>query len=216
MRPQNHILITAGPTREPIDPVRFISNRSSGKMGYALAAAAISRGYRVTLISGPTSLTPPQGVHFQRVETAREMYRAVLQAATGAKIVIMAAAVADYEPVRARTQKLKKRGTLTLRLRKTPDILAALGKRKSKAQLLVGFAAQTHGLIAHARQKLVSKNSDFMVANWVGRKNQGFESDDNQVTILDSRGNQISIPRMKKRLLAEKILDVVLGPFPKG
>jgi phosphopantothenoylcysteine decarboxylase/phosphopantothenate--cysteine ligase len=210
MSPKIHTLITAGPTREPIDPVRFISNRSSGKMGYALAAAALKMGHQVTLISGPTSIPVPAGVRTINVETAREMYQCVLKYAPLAHLIIMVAAVSDYEMVKVQSQKLKKKAFLTLQLRKTPDILEALGRKKRKAQILVGFAAETRQLIPHARKKLRSKKLDFIVANSVGGKNQGFESDENAVTILDARGRNHHLPKAKKTILAERLLRMIL------
>ncbi len=208
--PQQHILITAGPTREPIDPVRFISNRSSGKMGYALAEAAITAGHRVTLISGPVHLTPPSRIRFYRIETAKEMRAIVLREAKRSDMVIMAAAVADYQPVKAASQKIKK-GALVLRLKKTPDILAELGRKKRKGQILVGFAAETHHLLHHAKMKLKAKNLDFIAANKVGVKGSGFDSDHNQITVFDSSGQIHAIPKMVKKNLAHRLIRIFLS-----
>ncbi|MBI4028095.1 MAG: bifunctional phosphopantothenoylcysteine decarboxylase/phosphopantothenate--cysteine ligase CoaBC [Verrucomicrobia bacterium] len=208
--PRLRLLITAGPTREPIDPVRFISNRSSGKMGYALADAALRAGHRVTLVSGPVSLRPPRGARLQRVETAREMRAATLKAAGHADVIIMAAAVADYQPARIARHKIKKRNaSMTLPLKRTPDILSELGSRKRPWQILVGFAAETACLLKRAREKLKAKNLDMIVANRVGVAGTGFESDYNQATILNHEGVIIPLPRMTKRRLARRLIGVI-------
>jgi phosphopantothenoylcysteine decarboxylase/phosphopantothenate--cysteine ligase len=206
------ILVTAGPTREPLDPVRYLSNRSSGKMGYALAAAAAGRGARVLLVSGPVALAAPHGVEVVRVETARAMREAVLAAEADA--VFMAAAVADYVPEPAPVKLKKAEGALTLTLPRGPDILAELGDRKGSGTgpLLVGFAAETEDLLARAAEKLAAKNLDFVVANDVSRPDRGFESDLNEVTILDRRGGRHPIPLATKREVAEAILDRVFSP----
>lgn len=205
------ILVTAGPTREPLDPVRYLSNRSSGKMGYALAEAAAARGAAVLLISGPVSLAAPLGVEVLRVETAREMREAVLEAAADA--VFMAAAVADHAPEPAPAKIKKGGGTLTLSLAPGPDILAELGERKGRAglPLLVGFAAETEDLLPRAEAKLVAKNLDFIVANDVSRSDAGMEADLNEVTVLDRKGGRQVIPLQAKRGVAESILDRVFG-----
>lgn len=204
-------LITAGPTREPLDPVRFLSNRSSGRMGYALAAAALRAGARVTLVSGPVAIPPPRGARLLRVETAREMCRATLREARRADLVIMAAAVADYRPASPVRRKIKKRAErLVLRLVKTPDILAEIGRRKPRRQVLVGFAAETHELLAHARAKLERKNLDFIVANPVGRPDSGFESPFNRATLLARGGATLAFPRMRKEALARRLLRIFL------
>jgi phosphopantothenoylcysteine decarboxylase/phosphopantothenate--cysteine ligase len=205
------ILVTAGPTREPVDPVRYLSNRSSGKMGYALAEAAAARGASVLLVTGPVALAAPHGVEVVRVETAREMRAAVLDAAADA--VFMAAAVADYAPEPAPEKIKKGGGTLTLSLAPGPDILSELGERKGRASgpLLVGFAAETEDLLARAEAKLAAKNLDFIVANDVSRADAGFDADRNEVTVLDRQGGRHTIPLAAKRLVAESILDRVFG-----
>jgi len=208
-----HIVVTAGPTREPMDPVRFLSNRSSGKMGYALAEAARLAGHRVTLLSGPVALAPPRRVRFHRFETAAELRRLLLKEARQADVVIMAAAVADYQPVRVIARKIKStRKILLLRLKRTPDILARLGRRRRGTQLLVGFAAETDHLVAHARRKLKAKNLDAIVANRVGREGAGFDSDYNRVTVLKRNGAIIAFPRMKKKRLARNLLGLLVPP----
>lgn len=204
-------LITAGPTREPLDPVRFLSNRSSGRMGFALAGAARDVGMRVTLVTGPVHLPPPRGVRVIAVETAREMERAVIRRARGAGLIIMAAAVADYEPAAPSRQKIKKSAaTLTLRLRKTPDILAGLGRRKKRGQILVGFAAETNDLIRNARAKLRAKNLDFIAANRVGIRGAGFEAEHNAVTLLARDGTATVFPRTTKARLAARLVRFIL------
>ncbi len=206
-----HVLITAGPTREPIDPVRFISNRSSGKMGYALAEAAITAGHRVTLVSGPSSLKPPLPSRWCCVETAVEMRAKVLKEAKRADVIIMAAAVADYQPVRVAHTKMKKeRERMILQLKRTPDILAELGRRKTAEQLLIGFAAETDHLLARAKQKLESKNLDLILANHIGRKGEGFESNNNQITILYRDGRVQHLLRMSKKRLARRLIALIL------
>ena len=206
-----HLLITAGPTRGPIGPVRFLSNRSSGKMGYALAEAALAAGHRVTLVSGPVALVSPQKARVLRVETARQMRPAVLKEARKADVIFMAAAVADYQPVSAARKKLKKDSAhRVLKLKRTPDILAELGRRKQPGQILVGFAAETSRLLEHARAKLKSKQLDFIVANRVGRADAGFESDYNEATLLDCHGNTKRFPRMTKIRLSRLLMAEVL------
>jgi phosphopantothenoylcysteine decarboxylase/phosphopantothenate--cysteine ligase len=209
------IVVTAGPTRERIDPVRFFSSRSTGKMGYALAAAAARRGGRVTLISGPVNLAPPFGVECVPVETSAQMREAVLQARKGASAVFMAAAVSDYVPDAA-TSKIKRSGSaLTLTLDEGPDILSEMGRDRQEG-LLVGFAAETEDLEANARAKLERKNLDFIVANDVSRPDSGFDVDRNQVTILGRRGEVWEIPQASKAEVAEAILDHLLGGSPTG
>jgi len=205
------ILITAGPTREPIDPVRYISNRSSGKMGYALAKAAVARGAQTTLISGPVAFHAPIGADIVRVTTAAEMYQEAIDRFESADIVIAAAAVADYAPVSLSPQKIKKsEGSLTISLAPTQDILAELGRRK-KDQVLVGFAAETQDVLVGARQKLMSKNLDWIVANDVTQEGAGFDSDTNIVTIIGRDGTDCAVPQLSKREVADRILDTVLG-----
>jgi len=204
------ILITAGPTQEPIDPVRYITNRSSGKMGYALAEAAAQRGARVILVSGPVSLPAPAGVELVPVRSAQEMHRAVLDRFEQASVIIKAAAVADYTIAHPAAQKVKKTPTaLTLDLTPTVDILAEVGRRKGD-RLLIGFAAETNDLVAYARKKLATKNCDMVVANLVNQAGTGFEADDNQVTLVQRTGEILDLPRASKRELAGQILDAAL------
>lgn len=204
------VLVTAGPTQEPLDPVRFISNRSSGKMGYALAEAARARGAEVVLISGPVSLREPPGVKVVRVRTAVEMRNAVLEHLERASIIVKAAAVADYHLVVVPEQKMKKTAArLSLELDPTPDILAEVGQRKGD-RLLAGFAAETGDLVAESRRKLVSKGCDMVVGNRVDRAGAGFEADDNEVTLVLRTGEVIPLPRAPKRELADRIFDELL------
>jgi len=209
------LLVTAGPTVEPLDPVRFISNRSSGRMGYALARAARQRGAQVILVSGPTPLTPPHGVEFHMIETAQEMREVVINKAPQCDVVIKAAAVSDYRPKLRAGQKLKKNTkTLTLELVRNPDILAELGKRKdkdSRRPILVGFAAETESLLANAREKLKNKNLDLIVANDVSRSDAGFQVDTNQVKLIFKEGQIKELPLMSKEEVAHRILDHVRG-----
>lgn len=204
------VLITAGPTQEPLDPVRFISNRSSGKMGYALAEAAAARGARVILISGPVHLPEPPGVTVIRVRTAAEMREAVLKRLDEATIIVKAAAVADYHVARVPSQKVKKTmARISVELDPTPDILAELGQKKGD-RLLIGFAAETENLRQEARRKLASKNCDMVVGNLVGQEGVGFESDTNEVVIALATGNTIAIPKATKREVADRIFDEAL------
>ena len=204
------VLVTAGPTREPIDPVRYLSNRSSGKMGYALAEAARLRGAEVTLVSGPTALPAPGGVEMVRVETATEMRDAVLSQSNSADIVLAAAAVADYRPAEFQAQKIKKSTEApTLALTENDDILALLGRRKSAGQTLVGFAAETENMLNYARRKLETKNLDWIVANDVTAEGAGFDGDTNIVTLLGRGGQEIALPLLTKREVAERILDAL-------
>lgn len=201
------ILITAGPTREELDPVRYLTNHSSGKMGYELARAARNRGARVLLIGGPTALLPPYGVELIQVTTAQQMYSAVMERAHGYSIIIKAAAVADYRPAQRSNGKLKKQGErLTIDLEKNPDILAELGKQK-KNFILVGFAAETADLKANAAAKLKAKNLDMIVANDVTQEGAGFNVTTNIVRLLYSDGREESLGLMSKELLADIILD---------
>ncbi len=203
------VLVTAGPTREAIDPVRYISNHSSGKMGYAIARAAAARGAEVVLISGPTELAPPPRVKVAWVETAAEMMAAVLAEYDACDVVVKAAAVADYRMLASAGQKLKKTDDeLTLTLTKNPDILAELGRRK-RGQVLVGFAAETEDLVAHARAKLTRKNLDLMVANDVTLPGAGFGVDTNIVKLLYPDGRVEEFDRMAKEELAGIILDKI-------
>jgi len=206
------ILVTAGPTLEPIDPVRYITNRSSGKMGYAVAVTAAIRGASVVLISGPTSLAPPAGIEFVQVRTTEDMRQAVLARAGQADVIIKAAAVSDYRPGETSNRKIKKdEDTLTLNLIKNPDILAELGNSKAAGHfILVGFAAETEDLLNNAREKLRKKNLDLIVANDVTRKDAGFETDTNLVKIIDRDGRVEDLPLMSKDALADQLLDRII------
>jgi phosphopantothenoylcysteine decarboxylase/phosphopantothenate--cysteine ligase len=201
------ILITAGPTREPIDPVRYISNRSSGKMGYAIAENAVRRGAKVILVSGPTSISTPSNVELVLVETAAEMRDAVLARRDQATVVIKAAAVADYTPKAPRKQKMKQHEAFALPLEPTDDIARLLKKRR-EGQLVIGFAAETENVLEHARQKLLTKGLDAIVANDVSQPGIGFDAEDNAVTILTA-AEVIEIPATSKREVALRILDIV-------
>jgi len=204
------ILVTAGPTEEPLDPVRFISNRSSGKMGYALAQAAAQRGARVILVSGPVQLPEPPGVSVVHVRTAVEMRNAVMEHLADATIVVKSAAVADYHLSRVPQHKVKKTSArMSLDLDPTPDILAELGQKKGD-RLLIGFAAETENLTESARQKLKSKNCDMVVANLVNQEGTGFESDQNEVVLVLRTGETIPIARAPKREIADRIFDQVM------
>jgi phosphopantothenoylcysteine decarboxylase/phosphopantothenate--cysteine ligase len=208
------VLVSAGPTQEPVDPVRYLSNRSSGTMGYALARVARRRGAEVTLVSGPTALVPPPGVHTVAVRSARDMARAVEEAFTRATVVIMTAAVADYRPRRELARKLKKTAAaMALELERNPDILAALARRKGR-RLVVGFAAETHDVVTEARRKLTEKRCDLIVANDVTAAGAGFGSDTNRVRLLDAGGLDESLPVLPKEEVAERILDWVAGRRP--
>ena len=201
------ILVTAAGTREPIDPVRYIGNHSSGKMGYALAEAAAARGAEVILVSGPSSLASPAGITVKRVETAAQMREAVLAEFDTVNVVIKAAAVADYRPETAADQKIKKTGNnLTLSMVKNPDILRELGERK-KHQLLIGFAAETQELLSHAQEKLIKKNLDMIVANDVTLPGAGFNTDTNIVRVIHKNGQIEELPQLTKRQVAEILID---------
>jgi phosphopantothenoylcysteine decarboxylase/phosphopantothenate--cysteine ligase len=203
------VLVTAGPTQEPLDPVRFISNRSSGKMGYSLAEAAAARGARVILVSGPVQLPVPRGVEVIRVQTAKQMREAVIEHLEQAGIIIKAAAVADYHVARVPEQKVKKTAArISIELDPTPDILAEVGRRKGD-RLLIGFAAETQDLLAEARRKLETKNCDMIVANLVNQSGAGFESDENEVVLVRRSGEPIHLPRASKREIAGRILDQI-------
>ncbi|AMA72608.1 MULTISPECIES: bifunctional phosphopantothenoylcysteine decarboxylase/phosphopantothenate--cysteine ligase CoaBC [Aneurinibacillus] len=204
------LLVTAGATREAVDPVRFFTNRSSGKMGYAIAEAAAKRGAKVTLVSGKTDLTPPAGVEFVEVTSAEDMYQAVISRYDDMDIVVKAAAVADYRPKVVHSQKMKKKsGDLVLELTRTRDILADLGKRKTH-QFLVGFAAETENVEENARGKLERKNADMIVANNVTQSGAGFGVDTNIVTIYTRDGKSEALPQMRKTEIADCLLDKVL------
>ncbi|MFQ5693758.1 MAG: bifunctional phosphopantothenoylcysteine decarboxylase/phosphopantothenate--cysteine ligase CoaBC, partial [Nitrospinota bacterium] len=208
------VLVTAGPTRETWDAIRFLSNRASGKMGYALAGAARRRGAEVTLVSGPTSLPPPPGVPVVRVESAEDMRGAVMDALPGTSVVIKAAAVADYRPRRTEKGKIKKSGgELTLALERTPDILEEIGKARGDGEnvplLLVGFAAETEDLVKNAKAKLREKGLDLIVANWVGERNGAMGADVSSIVLIDRSGRETETQPLGKEALAEIILDRV-------
>jgi len=201
------VLITAGPTREKIDPVRFLTNRFSGRMGYALAEAALRRGARVLLVSGPTSLTPPGAAEVIKVESTEDMRNAVLNLLPQASIVIKTAAVSDYRPKSTAGQKLKRKGPMSLDLEATPDILKEISQKKT-SQLIIGFAAETENVLENARQKLVSKNLDAIVVNDVSHEGVGFDSDRNAVTII-TRDEVVDVPETTKWEVAQRVLDQV-------
>lgn len=203
------VLITAGPTREPVDPVRFLGNRSSGKMGYALAEAAQRRGARVVLVSGPVALEAPAGVELVRVETAEQMRSAVVSRATEAGIVIAAAAVADFRVRKVAEQKIKRNGAISLELEPTADILQELSAKRRPEQVLVGFAAETKDAVENGRAKLNRKNLDAIVINDVSRTDIGFDSDRNEVTIITA-DQKIEVPEDSKSKIAQRILDAAL------
>ena len=209
------ILITAGPTEEPLDPVRYITNLSSGKMGYALAIAAHRRGAKVTLISGPTSLALPPAEKIIKVRTALEMHKAVMENYKKVTIIIKAAAVADYCAKVAATEKIKKnKKTLSLELKNNPDIIAEIGKNKGN-RVLVGFAMETENLLVNAREKLKNKNMDLIVANNLREEGAGFRTDTNIITIIDRDGNLESLKKMTKVEAAEEILNRVMKIISK-
>lgn len=205
------VLVTAGPTCEDLDPVRYLTNRSSGRMGYAVAEAAARRGARVILVSGPTALAPPAGVELERVRTVEEMRRAVLARLSEASIVVAAAAVADFRAKRVQAQKIRRgRRLLQLQLEPTPNILAAVAQAKGK-RLLVGFAAETTAkdLVKNARAKLRAKKLDIVVANDVTQEGAGFDVETNQVTLVTRDGRTLPLPRMSKLAVAQRLLDEV-------
>lgn len=206
------LLITAGPTQEAIDPVRYLSNHSSGKMGYALARQAQRMGAAVTLVSGPTALPQPEGVAFVPVRSAREMYQAVMDRQAHQDILIMAAAVADFAPMHIAGQKLKKGedDEMVIRLKKTPDILASIGAQKRPEQLLIGFALETNDEEANARKKLTQKNADAIVLNSLQTPGAGFTHDTNQISIIPRRGETITFPLKNKEEVARDILKFVV------
>lgn len=202
------ILITAGPTREKIDPVRFITNLSSGKMGYSIAACAVDFGHEVTLISGPVSIAVPAGVNLVKVVSAADMAKAVHEYAPQADIIIMTAAVADYRPANPFDNKLKKLpGKLVLELERTEDILGSLGANKYEGQILVGFAAETENLEENALDKLERKNLDWIAANLVS---DGFGTDTNKIILYKRSGEKIELPSAEKAVVARKMLETIL------
>jgi phosphopantothenoylcysteine decarboxylase / phosphopantothenate---cysteine ligase len=201
------VLVTAGPTCEDIDPVRFLTNRSSGKMGYAVAAAAALRGAKVVLVSGPSALETPQGIEQIDVRSAEQMQRAVQANFAGCTIAIFAAAVADYRPAEKSGQKIKRgAASLTLRLEPNPDILATVAREKGE-RLVVGFAAETEQVAENARKKLAQKNADMIVANDVSKEGAGFDADTNIVTLFSRDGRDLPLPKLSKSEVAERILD---------
>lgn len=204
------VLISAGPTQEPLDPVRYITNRSSGKMGYALAEAAAARGARVILVSGPVAIPAPAGVEVVPVRTAQEMRDAILDRLEESTVIVKSAAVADYRVANVAQQKIKKTAArLSLDLDPTPDILAEVGAKKGD-RLLIGFAAETTNMVAEARRKLETKRADMIVGNVVNVAGSGFESDQNEVTLVMATGAAVALPRAPKREIAQQIFDHAL------
>lgn len=208
------VLVTAGATRESIDPVRFFTNRSTGKMGYAIAEQAKARGAEVVLVSGKTNLGLPSGVEVIQVESAEDMFQAVNRKAGEADIIIKAAAVADYRPAMIHEQKMKKKdGNLTIEFVRTKDILKFLGEQKESRQVLVGFAAETENVEVNAMRKIVAKNLDLIVANNVAQEGAGFGTDTNIVSLYDPNGLVISLPQLSKKEVADRILDLALQKY---
>lgn len=206
------ILISAGPTREAIDPVRFITNRSTGKMGYAIANAALEMQHEVVLVSGPVALTAPAGVKLVNVESAAEMAEAMKKFAVEADVIIMSAAVADYRPCSYSSSKIKKSdGNMVIELERTEDILASLGKSKRADQILVGFAAETDDLLQNAQSKLERKNLDYIAANIVGVPGRGFGAADNAITLIGRDGSLRELSLKSKRSIAGELLEIVLN-----
>jgi phosphopantothenoylcysteine decarboxylase/phosphopantothenate--cysteine ligase len=211
-------MITAGPTVEDLDPVRFITNRSSGKMGYAMAEAARDRGARVTLISGPVKLPPPTGVEIVNVRSTSEMYHAVMNRLAGTTVFIGSAAVSDFRPAKISDQKIKKQDqrTITLELEITEDIIAAVAADPHRnGRIVVGFAAESQSLLEHAEKKLREKGLDLIVANDIMRGDAGFDVDTNVATIIKSDGSRIELPLQSKRDLADRILDEITSLLPE-
>jgi phosphopantothenoylcysteine decarboxylase/phosphopantothenate--cysteine ligase len=207
-------LVTAGPTREPIDPVRYLSNRSSGKMGYAIAEAALENEHEVTLISGPVNLTPPRGAKLISIVTSDEMFDAVLRHAAGCDILVMCAAVADYKSATISSQKIKRgRADLALRLSPTRDVLASLPQ--DRQYLVAGFAAETNDLEKNAQKKLREKNCDLIVANDVSTAGVGMESDQNEDPIFFRDGEQTKISRAPKKIIARELVKIFLNACEK-
>ncbi len=205
-----NILISAGPTREPLDPVRYITNRSSGKMGYALAEAAKNRGANVTLVSGPVILPPPKDIQCIKIETAEEMHQAVISRASSYNIYIGAAAVADYSPRSLSLSKIKKQADQSIiKLQKTKDILADVAALENRPNFVVGFAAETDNLEQYAKDKLIRKNLDMIAANWVGKTQGGFDSDENALQVYWPSGSQ-SLKMTSKKQLAEQLMSLIV------
>lgn len=209
MKKNPRILITAGPTIEPIDPVRFISNRSTGHLGYELARNAKNRKFKVTLISGPTTLKPPRGVKFVRIRTARELKRKMLAELAKSDILVMASAVSDFRPLYFSKKKLKSRGTLTLKLAKNPDILRSIPRNLRKNKIIIGFSLETEDLLKNAAQKLRNKHMDLIVANKCDRKNTPFGKGLKTVYLLDALGHLKILKKQSKRRIARAILDTI-------
>ena len=203
------VLVTAGPTREKIDPVRYLTNRSSGRMGYAIAEAALRRGARVLLVSGPTAINPPGAAEVTRVDTAEEMRDAVLKLLPESSVVIKSAAVADFRVANLADKKIKRKGAMTLELEPTADILAEISRHKKPSQIVVGFAAETDNVLENARKKLASKSLDAIVANDVSREGIGFDSDRNAVTII-SQDEVVEVSETSKWEVAQRVLDQVV------
>lgn len=204
------VLVTAGPTREPVDPVRYLTNRSSGKMGYAMAEAAVRRGARVILVSGPTAIAPPSGAEFVSVQTAEEMHRVVLARVKESTVLVKAAAVADYRPAAPQSRKIKRgAGPAVLELESTPDILADLAREKG-SRFFIGFAAETDNLAENARKKLEGKKVDMVVANDVTQEGAGFDVDTNVVSIFGRGAEPVEVPRMSKLEIAHRVYDEML------
>ena len=206
------ILITVGGTREAIDPVRFISNHSSGKMGFAIAEAAVARGAKVTVVAGVTTVEPPANLYVIRAVSASEMHSAVVKELPNATVFVGAAAVADYAPANAAEGKIKKDGRdfMILELKKTPDILSEVSKNRNNGMLVIGFAAETNDVVGYARSKMKKKKLDMVVANDITKKGAGFNTDTNIATILTRGGGKIDLPLMSKREMADKILDEIV------
>jgi phosphopantothenoylcysteine decarboxylase/phosphopantothenate--cysteine ligase len=208
-------VVTAGPTREAIDPVRFISNRSSGKMGYAIAEAALAKKHEVTLISGPAGIAPPRGAKNVSITTSDELYTAVHRAVRGCDVLVMCAAVADYKPAVVSARKMEKRkSSFALNLIPTRDILSSLSKRRR--YLVVGFAAETHDLTQNAQKKLRAKNCDAIVANDVSGTETGMESDENEVTIFFRNGESKKISCASKKIIARELVKIIAKMFEKS
>ena len=204
------VLVTAGPTREPIDPVRFVSNRSSGKMGYAVAEAALRAGHRVRLVTGPAAIAPPAGAKVARVETAEEMVAAVERHLDWCDVLVMAAAVADWRPKNPARQKLKKSGgPPRIEWEPTPDVLRAVAGRKKPTQVFCGFAAETERVAAEAKRKLRAKNLDAIAANDVSKRGLGFEADRNALTIFCASGRTVRVPAATKRACAKALVALL-------
>src|SRR5579862_5871359 len=199
------VLVTAGPTREKIDPARYLTNRSSGRMGYAVAEAAMRRGARVLLVSGPTAITPPEGAELTRVESTEQMHEVVLDLLPESTIIVMTAAVSDYRAKSVSEQKIKRKGSMVLELEPTADILKEISSRK-RSQIVIGYAAETENVLENARQKLQAKNLDAIVVNDVSREGIGFDSDRNQVTII-SHDEVVEVPETTKWEVAQRVLD---------